>query len=802
MDFNSYEILERIYFENPEQICITDKETDLTYREMYCQINHMTQALRRLGAKKGQRIACIEENSAKTVVLCLSAFRLGAVFAPLNPHADDQTLRRMLQTVRPDFLFLGKEHGSFRNFQSPGSMPNRVITFGGDIPDTISWDYLVSHSQDAFYCEDLSFRDPCAVLFSNSQEHSPRASVFCIGGLLSHIKNLKIGDMAGQENASTLVSISFSSAIGFCAVLSNIHFRIRTVFLCPFRPVTWMQTVRQIGVQNALLSPPQLQDLLLEVSEAGKTLESLKSVRILGDELSTALLADAFRFLPDSASIINIYYTTETFVLSKMRWTSRSIEECRRKNYLKLCSIGKSGYGNELQIDAENGAGSGRIETGEFLVRRPEAFLGYLNPFTTRTDEFGEEWFRTGDIGYRDGDENLYFAGKALSDGQKSLEKQSFSAKTIVPLNYDINGTIPLKNSGLTADRELSRKIEQVLSLALKLYSILDLEQLKACYLENIPDIIPASACSFLALNGKNRNILTRIPSLSNSGSEEIKWNRVRIPRLLGAMNGHPDKAESRDLLNLLFPSNTLKPEDAAYVITFPIMGSQRVPLCLLSFARSREEGDLTAAETAAMQVFSNLFCVAVKNALEYSRLREEKDTLQKTLYETSSPLILTDESGNFTFCSKSAESFLADTPAGEGILRKLQTAIRNSAAKLNKSGASSETQILDIVKGGIETSFHVQTSPVQDMPNCYFTLIYERWREPHLETFKVKLTDREREIISLIVKGYSNREISDELCITLSTVKFHVKNILKKFGVSSRSELLIRLYNGEPGTG
>ncbi len=51
------------------------------------------------------------------------------------------------------------------------------------------------------------------------------------------------------------------------------------------------------------------------------------------------------------------------------------------------------------------------------------------------------------------------------------------------------------------------------------------------------------------------------------------------------------------------------------------------------------------------------------------------------------------------------------------------------------------------------------------------------------------ELTAREREILSLIGAGYSNREIADSLVIGWGTVKNHVHNILKKLETSSRHE-------------
>jgi DNA-binding NarL/FixJ family response regulator len=54
-------------------------------------------------------------------------------------------------------------------------------------------------------------------------------------------------------------------------------------------------------------------------------------------------------------------------------------------------------------------------------------------------------------------------------------------------------------------------------------------------------------------------------------------------------------------------------------------------------------------------------------------------------------------------------------------------------------------------------------------------------------------LTDRELEVLQLIVDGYSNAEIAERLYITLGTVKTHVRKILNKLCADDRTQAAVR---------
>lgn len=52
------------------------------------------------------------------------------------------------------------------------------------------------------------------------------------------------------------------------------------------------------------------------------------------------------------------------------------------------------------------------------------------------------------------------------------------------------------------------------------------------------------------------------------------------------------------------------------------------------------------------------------------------------------------------------------------------------------------------------------------------------------------RLTEREREVLALILERHTNQQIADRLVVTLTTMKTHVRSILRKLGMESRRDL------------
>ena len=69
--------------------------------------------------------------------------------------------------------------------------------------------------------------------------------------------------------------------------------------------------------------------------------------------------------------------------------------------------------------------------------------------------------------------------------------------------------------------------------------------------------------------------------------------------------------------------------------------------------------------------------------------------------------------------------------------------------------------------------------------------------RNRTLISSSVGLSRREREVLQAVLDNLSNKEIAGQLNISERTAKFHVSNLLAKFGVQRRADLIVMSFNG-----
>lgn len=84
-----------------------------------------------------------------------------------------------------------------------------------------------------------------------------------------------------------------------------------------------------------------------------------------------------------------------------------------------------------------------------------------------------------------------------------------------------------------------------------------------------------------------------------------------------------------------------------------------------------------------------------------------------------------------------------------------------------------------------------LHTIQVVDIGFTYFDEVEEIIQQKKYDHATFKISNREREIISLIVRGLSSPEISEKLSLSEHTIKTHRRNIMKKLNFNNSAQLV-----------
>jgi DNA-binding NarL/FixJ family response regulator len=154
------------------------------------------------------------------------------------------------------------------------------------------------------------------------------------------------------------------------------------------------------------------------------------------------------------------------------------------------------------------------------------------------------------------------------------------------------------------------------------------------------------------------------------------------------------------------------------------------------------------------------------------SQGRDLPRVLMLTMHDSESAVMAAFAAGADSYCMKQTE------------LEDLVTAVRETC----EGNAWIDPAVANVVLRQVRQSSSVLAS------NGSRTVTIEAV-EPEFEQIleSYPLTERELEILELIVAGCSNAEIAERSYITVGTVKTHVRSILNKLGVDDRTKAAVR---------
>ena len=371
----------------------------VSYRRLQERIDRFGHDLAAVGIGRGDRVMLALPSGVAGAIATLAAMR-SAVAIPVNPAASGPEAAEMLGLVEPRLLIVAR--GAETAFHAAAA-PARVSIC--EIDATVSKGEK-SHASEAPAPAnpDPAGDDLALILLTSGTTDRPRRVPATHAGLLAMATTLANGRPTGPRDRN-LNSAPLSFVMGLSSMAISLITGGSAIVTSPDEIVAHPGTVRALAPTWMSLVPSLL-DAVLEAAEENPAFARwpLRFVRVSGALASPELIARG-QALWD-APVINGYGTTETHGII-------ASEEGPGVVARKPGSVGLARPGMEIAIAAADGAHLPPEVTGEIVVRGRHVFAGYLDAPEASSAAFHPGgWYRTGDLGYLDGEGYLFVTGR------------------------------------------------------------------------------------------------------------------------------------------------------------------------------------------------------------------------------------------------------------------------------------------------------------------------------------------------------------------------------------------------------
>ncbi len=274
-----------------------------TYRQLYYEVNKVVNALKKLGIKKGDRIAVYMPNIPQTAVVLLACTKIGAIHSVVYAGYSAQALEQRIKDAKAKILFTAD--GSYRRgkYINLKSIADQAVTKCKSIKKVI----VVKHNKqkvkfnqrrDIWYhhfikgqanqaeCTQTKAEDPAFVLYTSGTTSKPKGVIHVHGGYAVNVlKTIKwVFDIHGNETFWCTADpgwITGHSYIIYGPLMAGITTLMYEGVPDLPQPDRIWKIVEKYKV-NVLYTAPTLVRMMMKYGSKWPQKHSMKSLRILG----------------------------------------------------------------------------------------------------------------------------------------------------------------------------------------------------------------------------------------------------------------------------------------------------------------------------------------------------------------------------------------------------------------------------------------------------------------------------------------------------------------------------------------
>lgn len=405
-------VIQRSVERNPNQTAVVDPDegVEYDYNDWNERVDQLVEGLEDLGVGPGDRVAVVMQPRVQAGTIYWAVQKIGAVFVPFNIRAAADELTFLVDNTDPDVIIysgIGREaiDGAHESFDSDINL----VYIDEDIP-TYASPYESVLAEDAEPHEPASVEpDATSIILHTSgttgqPKGVPRTHTNTYTAAKAHAIQSQWVD--GER---TLGLMPIYHTMGIRSLVTTMILSGTWVAQRSFSPEQTADLIESEELTSLYLVPTVFHDLVKSEAIEGTDTSSVERLGYAGTPMTKSVEAQVRNTFEPSV-FVNHYGSTEVYTYSVCSW----IDE-------KSGSAGRAGINTRVRVvdakrdeavDPERTVDPGTL--GEIIVdaTSPEAFDGYLDRPEATEQAFVDDWYFTGDLGYRDEDGDLFVVGR------------------------------------------------------------------------------------------------------------------------------------------------------------------------------------------------------------------------------------------------------------------------------------------------------------------------------------------------------------------------------------------------------
>jgi fatty-acyl-CoA synthase len=392
---------------DPDAVALIFADRRMTYRELSTRALQAANGLLAMGLGKGDRVAVLLENGPEFIEIFFATATVGAILVPANFRLAAPEVEYVLRDSGASVLFAGARFLTLLAPLLEGVESVRHVVRVGDSPSAtdrvLEYETWLRRQPVEDPGVMVSSVDDQLILYTSGTTGRPKGALWAHSNtLLSAAAKTIDFDLRPTDATAVFGPLSHVGPLmDFAVPLLQRGGKVVIRRSGGFEPREALRVLAEEGI-TVVGMVPSMWKRVLAVTDR-HDLSGLRLIVTGGEAIEPDTLDGLYRRFP-KADVMNQYGSTEGGPISVLMPRGRRLD--------KHGSVGRPAFNVEVKIAGDDGEEKAIGEVGELLVRSPVVCKGYWNRPRETAESLRNDWWRSGDLAWRDGDGFIWIAGR------------------------------------------------------------------------------------------------------------------------------------------------------------------------------------------------------------------------------------------------------------------------------------------------------------------------------------------------------------------------------------------------------